>query len=117
MARIYAGSLCHSPPSPILNCAPVLRTALLRTVLRSCCERFSRAAIRGSASSAAQAGRRQGSHADKGNSVTLGREAYVAAAGQLSRLICADSDSPAGNGSGESKCEEIERSHGEVTEK
>jgi hypothetical protein len=79
MARIYAGSLCHSPPSPILNCAPLLRTALLQTVLRSCCERFSGAAIGDSASSAAQAGQGQGSHADKWGSIALGGTRHRAA--------------------------------------
>jgi len=117
MARIYAGSLCHSPPSPILNCAPLLRTALLRTALINCCKRFSIAAIGASASSGAQAGQGQGGHADKWDSIALGGTRHGAAAEHVSCLICADDRTPGRNGSGESKCGDVEEAHGQIDKK
>lgn len=73
MARIYAGSQGLDLLRAILNCAPLLRTALLRTVLINCCERFSRATVSGSTSNTAQAGRRQGSRSEQGDGVRLSR--------------------------------------------
>ena len=68
------------PPQDFQLCPPI-ENRPVASDSQYCCERFSRAAIGGGASSGAQAGQGQGSHADKGDSVTLSGTRHGAAAG------------------------------------
>ena len=110
MARIYVGSQGLDLLQTILNCAPLLRTALLRAILINCCGRFSRAAIGASTSSGAQKRRRQGSRSEQGDSVRLGRLAVWEGSSGRSN----GHRSKGCNGASESKGRNVEETHGDT---